>query len=224
MIFDTFPASWRDILSNELEKPYITELEQFLANEYKNHTIYPSADNLFNAFRYCSFDDARVVIIGQDPYINPAQAHGLAFSVLEPTSPPPSLKNIFKELVDDIGCAYPSTTELKSWASQGVLLLNAIMSVRESESLSHQNRGWEEFSDSVLKIINDKKEHIVFIIWGSYAIKKGSFIDSSRHLIITSPHPSPLSAYRGFFGSKPFSRANRYLIDNNILPIEWGLD
>lgn len=220
MIFDLLPQNWRTLLYDELQKPYIKELEQFLLDEYKNHTVYPSMENLFNAFKLCDFDKLKIVIIGQDPYINPHQAHGLAFSVLEPTPPPPSLKNIFKELQDDLGVV-AQTTNLSHWASQGVLLLNAIMSVREGESLSHQKRGWESFSDSVLKVINDRKENIVFILWGSYAIKKGLFLDDSKHLVIKSPHPSPLSAHRGFFGSKPFSKTNEYLKYHSKDVIEW---
>lgn len=215
--------SWRDALADELQKPYLQELKQTLVNEKLHHTIYPEEQNIFNAYNTTDFDDVKVVILGQDPYHGPEQAHGLAFSVLNGVKHPPSLVNIFKELHDDIGCAYPATSELTKWAEQGVFLLNVILTVRAANAASHKDIGWEHFTDATIKAISEKKEHVVFILWGKPAQMKEKLIDTTKHYILKSPHPSPLSSYRGFFGSKPFSKTNEYLIANNKEPIQWCL-
>ena len=215
--------SWKIALADEFEKPYMIELKKFLIEEKKHYTIYPAGKNIFNAYNTTSFDDVKVVIIGQDPYHGPNQAHGLCFSVLNGVPFPPSLQNIFKELVDDIGCEYPKTSELTSWAKQGVFLINAVLSVRAGQANSHRDKGWEKFTDATIKAISEKKENVVFILWGRPAQQKEKLIDSSKHFIIKAPHPSPLSAYRGFFGSKPFSKTNAYLLSHGLDPIQWCL-
>ncbi|QOP40955.1 uracil-DNA glycosylase [Sulfurimonas marina] len=215
--------SWRDVLAEELKKPYLKELKQTLQEEKLQHTIYPTDENIFNAYNTTDFDNVKVVILGQDPYHGENQAHGLAFSVLNGVKHPPSLVNIFKELQDDIGCPYPTTSELTSWASQGVFLINAVLTVRAANAASHKDIGWEKFTDATIKAISEKKEHVVFILWGRPAQMKEKLIDQSKHLILKSPHPSPLSSYRGFFGSKPFSKTNEYLIANGKSPINWCL-
>jgi len=215
--------SWKIALADEFEKPYMIELKKFLIEEKKYYTIYPAGKNIFNAYNTTSFDDVKVVIIGQDPYHGPNQAHGLCFSVLNGVPFPPSLQNIFKELVDDIGCEYPKTSELTSWAKQGVFLINAVLSVRAGQANSHRDKGWEKFTDATIKAISEKKENVVFILWGRPAQQKEKLIDSSKHFIIKAPHPSPLSAYRGFFGSKPFSKTNAYLLSHGLDPIQWCL-
>ena len=215
--------SWREVLANELTKPYLKELKKTLLQEKQHYTIYPQEQNIFNAYNTTDFKNVKVVILGQDPYHGQNQAHGLAFSVLNGVKHPPSLINIFKELSDDIGCAYPHTSELTLWAKQGVFLLNTVLSVRAANAASHQGIGWEEFTDATIKAISEHKEHVVFILWGRPAQMKEKLIDSKKHLILKAPHPSPLSSYRGFFGSKPFSKTNSYLIANNKSPINWCL-
>lgn len=213
--------SWKWRLQGEFEKPYFKELTDFVREEYRQRVVYPPGKLIFNAFNLCPFDRVKVVLIGQDPYHGPGQAQGLCFSVNEGIKHPPSLVNIFKELESDLGIATPSSGSLVHWAEQGVFLLNATLTVREHEAGSHQNRGWEQFTDAVIRSLATEKEHLVFILWGGYAQRKGAFIDRNRHLVIASPHPSPLSAYHGFFGTKPFSRTNQYLIANGVEPIEW---
>jgi len=214
-------SGWKTQLQNEFEKPYFERVTSFVRQEYATTTVYPPGRLIFNAFNLCPFDKVRVVIIGQDPYHEPGQAHGLCFSVNDGVSFPPSLQNIFKEIHDDIGTPIPISGNLTRWAQQGVLLLNATLTVRAHQAGSHQNKGWEEFTDAVIRQLNDHKEHLVFILWGSYAQRKGSIIDRSRHLVLSSAHPSPLSAYRGFFGNHHFSQANAYLQKNGIPPIQW---
>lgn len=214
-------SGWKVQLENEFEKPYFERVTSFVRQEYATTTVYPPAKLIFNAFNLCPFDKVHVVIIGQDPYHEPGQAHGLCFSVNDGVPFPPSLQNIFKEIHDDIGTPMPTSGNLTRWAEQGVLLLNATLTVRAHQAGSHQNKGWEEFTDAVIRQLNDHKEHLVFILWGSYAQRKGSIIDRSKHLVLTSAHPSPLSAYRGFFGNHHFSQANAYLQKNGIPPIQW---
>ena len=206
--------SWKARLQDEFDKPYFAALTQFVRNEYAAGTVYPPGREMFAAFDACPFDDVRVVILGQDPYHEPGQAHGLCFSVNDGVQFPPSLVNIFKEIESDLGRPMPSSGNLMRWAKQGVLLLNATLTVRAHQAGSHQNKGWEAFTDAVIHRLATERNHIVFILWGSYAQRKGSFIDRNRHCVLQSPHPSPLSAYRGFFGNKHFSRANAYLIEN----------
>lgn len=214
-------ASWKSVLSDEFEKNYFTELSKFVKNEYKTQKIYPPGNLIFNAFDQCPFDKLKVVILGQDPYHGPGQAHGLCFSVKEGIAFPPSLRNIFKELNGDLGKEIPDSGNLINWAKQGVLLLNATLTVRANQAGSHQNKGWEQFTDAVIHKINTQKQHVVFILWGNYAISKGKLIDQNKHLVLTSVHPSPLSASRGFFGNKHFSRANEFLRRNGLDPIQW---
>ena len=213
--------SWKERLQGEFEKPYFKELTDFVREEYRQRVVYPPGKLIVNAFNLCPFDRVKVVLIGQDPYHGPGQAQGLCFSVNDGIKFPPSLVNIFKELESDLGIATPQSGSLVHWAEQGVFLLNATLTVREHEAGSHQNRGWETFTDAVIRCLATEKEHLVFILWGGYAQRKGAFIDRSRHLVIASPHPSPLSAYHGFFGTKPFSRTNDYLKANGIEPIDW---
>ena len=204
--------SWKEVLANEFSKDYFVKLTQFVKEEYSGETpIYPPAKLIFNAFDKCPFDKVKVVILGQDPYHGVGQAHGLCFSVNKGIPFPPSLLNIFKEIESDMGTPIPEDGDLTRWSEQGVLLLNATLTVRASQAGSHQRRGWEEFTDAAIRELASRREGIVFILWGSYAQKKGAFIDRSKHLVLTSPHPSPLSAYQGFFGNHPFSIANRYL-------------
>jgi uracil-DNA glycosylase len=214
-------TSWKQRLLKEFEKEYFVELTQFVRSEYAAYVIYPPAKQIFSAFDSCPFEDIKVVIIGQDPYHGPGQANGLCFSVNEGVKPPRSLDNIFKEIKTDLGQPIPTSGNLERWAKQGVLLLNATLTVRAASPGSHQNMGWETFTDSVIKIISDQKQDVVFILWGAYAQKKGEVIDRSKHLIISSPHPSPFSADRGFFGSKPFSKANEYLKSKGRKEIQW---
>lgn len=213
--------SWRLRLQEEFDKPYFRELTDFVRQEYTQRVIYPPGKLIFNAFNLCPFHKVKVVLIGQDPYHGPGQAQGLCFSVNDGIKFPPSLVNIFKELESDLGIATPTSGSLVRWAMQGVFLLNATLTVREHEAGSHQNRGWETFTDAVIRCLATQKEHLVFILWGGYAQRKGAFIDRSRHLVIASPHPSPLSAYHGFFGTKPFSRTNDYLKAQGLEPIQW---
>ena len=213
--------SWQQQLQGEFDKPYFAKLVAFVKQEYAHHTVYPPGKLIFNAFNQCPFDKVKVVLLGQDPYHEPGQAHGLCFSVNEGVQFPPSLGNIFKEIHDDIGTPIPTSGNLTRWAQQGVLLLNATLTVREHQAGSHQRQGWEEFTDAVIRILSEKREHLVFILWGSYAQSKSQLIDGSRHCILRSAHPSPLSAYRGFFGNHHFSLANQYLRTNGIQEIQW---
>ena len=212
---------WKEVLKEEFEKEYFISLINFISYEYKNKVVYPEAKNIFNAFNLCSFNDTKVVIIGQDPYHQPNQAHGLCFSVLDPTPCPPSLKNIYKEIELDLGIEPPTSNDLSRWAKQGVLLINATLTVEANKAGSHRNKGWEEFTDSVINHLANEKKGIVFLLWGSYAQKKGEFIDETKHLVLKSVHPSPLSAYRGFFGNNHFSKTNDYLISKGKEPIDW---
>lgn len=213
--------SWKRELQEEFDKDYFRILTDFVRDEYTRHRIYPPGSLIFNAFNLCPFDKVKVVLLGQDPYHEPGQAHGLCFSVQDGVPFPPSLQNIFKETLNDVGKPMPSSGNLSSWAQQGVLLLNATLTVREHQAGSHQGKGWETFTDTVIRILSQRKEHLVFILWGSYAQKKGDVIDRSRHLVLSSAHPSPLSAYRGFFGNHHFSLANDYLIRTGQQPINW---
>ena len=214
-------ASWKSKLNTEFEKEYFLRLSEFVKEEYRTKTIYPPGSLIFNAFNLCPFQKVKAVIIGQDPYHGPGQAHGLCFSVREGTDFPPSLINIFKEIESDLGIKRPVNGNLERWAAQGVLLLNATLTVMAHQAGSHQKRGWEQYTDSVISTLNNEKENIVFFLWGAYAQKKGESIDRSKHLVLESVHPSPLSAYQGFFGNKHFSKCNEYLEKNGIGPIKW---
>ena len=213
--------SWRERLQTEFDKPYFEALTDFVRMEYQRGRCYPPGKLIFNAFNLCPFDQVKVVLIGQDPYHEPRQAMGLCFSVNDGIPFPPSLQNIFKEIHDDTGASVPASGNLTRWAQQGVMLLNATLTVREHQAGSHQGHGWETFTDAVIKVLAEQREHLVFILWGSYAQRKGAFIDRSRHLVLQSAHPSPLSAYRGFFGNKHFSQANEYLKAHGVEPICW---
>jgi uracil-DNA glycosylase len=214
--------SWIPYLEEELDKPYFSDLSNFVKTEYINHNCFPPESQIFNAFNHCHFEAVKVVIIGQDPYHGEGQANGLCFSVREGISHPPSLKNIFKEIESDLGIPYPKSGNLLRWANQGVLLLNATLTVRADEAGSHQKEGWEAFTDSVIKTISDRKENIVFLLWGGYAKKKIKLIDLNRHHVLTSGHPSPLSANRGYwFGNKNFYDTNKWLINKDMRPIAW---
>lgn len=217
----TIEESWKRVLGSEFEKEYFKTLRDFIHSEYRNKIIYPPAKQIFNAFDSCPFESVKVVILGQDPYHEPSQAHGLSFSVLPPCPPPPSLVNIYKEIRSDVGTLVSANGDLTDWSRQGVLLLNATLTVEAHKAGSHQNKGWETFTDSAIKALAENREHLVFMLWGSYAQRKGAFIDRSRHLVLQAPHPSPLSAYRGFFGCKHFSAANAYLISQGLSPIVW---
>lgn len=213
--------SWKKHLAPEFEKDYFVQLTDFVRNEYAHTTVYPPGRLIFNAFNLCPFDRVKVVIIGQDPYHGPGQAHGLCFSVNDGIAFPPSLQNIFKEIQADLGKPIPTSGNLTRWAEQGVLMLNATLTVRAHTAGSHQRRGWEEFTDAAIRALNNEREHLVFILWGAYAQKKGAFIDRSRHLVLTSAHPSPLSAHNGFFGNHHFSLTNDYLRAHGQTPIDW---
>ncbi len=216
-----FGNSWDKLLKEEFEKPYYLELREFLRNEYNTKTIYPGPYDIFNALKFTDYDDVKVVILGQDPYHEPGQAHGLAFSVNKGVKIPPSLINIYKEISDDIGCQMPNSGYLLGWAKQGVLLLNATLTVRAHQANSHQNIGWAKFTDNIVNLLNKREKPMVFMLWGANAWRKAECVTNNNHLILKSPHPSPLSAYRGFFGCKHFSKANAFLNSNNIKPIEW---
>jgi uracil-DNA glycosylase len=213
--------TWKAVLEEEFGKSYFSELTATVREAYLHKTIYPLPPFIFNAFELCPLDQVKVVIIGQDPYHGPGQAHGLCFSVPEGVRIPPSLRNIYKEIQDDIGCDLPESGNLERWAKQGVLLLNATLTVEAGNAGSHQGLGWETFTDAVIKTISDQKEHVVFLLWGSYARSKATLIDRSKHLILEAPHPSPLSAYRGFLGCKHFSQTNAYLAKQGLEQIEW---
>lgn len=213
--------SWKEHLQSEFDKDYFLKLTDFVKDEYRQHQIFPPGKLIFNAYNLCSFDDVKVVIIGQDPYHGPGQAHGLCFSVNDDVPFPPSLKNIFKEIKSDLDIDTPATGNLTRWAEQGVLLLNATLTVRAHQAGSHQNKGWETFTDVTIRALAEGKENLVFILWGNYAQRKGAFIDRNKHLVLSSAHPSPLSAYNGFFGNKHFSTANEYLKTHNRKEIVW---
>lgn len=218
----TINETWKPFLQQEFDKPYFNSLVDFVKTEYKKQTCYPPGSQIFNAFEHCHFDDLKVVIIGQDPYHGPRQAHGLCFSVNEGIEHPPSLINIFKEIEQDTGKAYPKSGDLTRWADQGVLLLNATLTVRACQAGSHQKKGWEQFTDTVISIVSEKKENIVFLLWGSNAKEKASLIDNKKHHILMSGHPSPLSANRGlWFGNKHFSKTNNFLKSKGLPEIEW---
>ena len=213
--------SWKSRLKTEFDKPYFGQLIDFVKNEYQTQTVYPPGKEIFRAFDKCNFDDVKVVIIGQDPYHGPGQANGLCFSVRDGVRMPPSLVNIFKEIQKDLGKPIPTSGDLERWANQGVLLLNATLTVRASSAGSHQNKGWETFTDAVIQTISNECENVVFLLWGAYAQKKGEIIDRKKHLVLMSAHPSPFSADRGFFGCKHFSKANEYLKGKGLKEIEW---
>jgi len=212
---------WKEQLNDEFEKDYFVKLSEFVRDEYKTQQIFPPGKLIFNAFDQCTFDNLKVVILGQDPYHGPEQAHGLCFSVNDGIKFPPSLRNIFKELNQDVGKPIPESGNLTQWAKQGVLLINATLTVRVHQAGSHQKKGWEQFTDAVIQKISDKKENVVFLLWGNYAISKSKFIDQNKHLVLASVHPSPLSASRGFFGNKHFSRCNEFLKEKGLEEINW---
>lgn len=212
---------WEEVLQSEFEKPYFAKLREWVKEEYKSKIIYPPAKLIFNAFDSCPFDNVKVVILGQDPYHGPGQAHGLCFSVNDGVPFPPSLQNIFKEIADDLQKPIPKSGNLTRLANQGVLLLNATLTVQKDKAGSHQNKGWEEFTDAAIRILAEKKTNIVFLLWGSFAGKKETLITPNKHLVLKSAHPSPLSAYRGFLGNKHFSKTNEYLISQGKEPIDW---
>ncbi|MBP5724492.1 MAG: uracil-DNA glycosylase [Bacteroidales bacterium] len=213
--------SWKNVLIDEFNKPYFVALKEFLVEEKKKYVVYPAGANIFNAFACTPFNKVKVVIIGQDPYHGPGQAHGLSFSVPEGIQKPPSLVNIFKELQSDIGKPIPESGNLESWARQGVLLLNATLTVRANQAGSHQKHGWEQFTDSVIRTLSDQKSGLVFLLWGRFAQDKAALIDASKHHILKAAHPSPLSAYNGFFGCKHFSKTNEILLSQGETAIEW---
>ncbi|MEK4968042.1 uracil-DNA glycosylase [Cytobacillus sp. FSL M8-0252] len=217
-------SDWQKRLSPEKEKPYFQKLMSFLEQEYRNHTIYPVKGNIFNALEYTSFEETKVVILGQDPYHGANQAHGLSFSVQPGVKIPPSLRNIYKELATDIGCPIPNHGCLISWAKQGVLLLNTVLTVREGEANAHRGQGWEEFTNHIITSLNHREKPIIFVLWGKPAQAKLKLINTEKHATILAPHPSPLSAHRGFFGSKPFSKINQKLLEWGEKPIDWKID
>ncbi|MFC4305689.1 uracil-DNA glycosylase [Cohnella boryungensis] len=214
---------WGQLLAEETEKPYYKKLMDQVAEQYQIHTVYPPTADVFRAFELTPYDKVKVVILGQDPYHGAGQAHGLSFSVRPGVKLPPSLKNIYKELCDDTGCSEPSHGFLEHWARQGVLLLNNVLTVRESEANSHRKLGWEKFTDKVISLLNERERPIAFVLWGKPAQEKGRFIDTSKHFVLQSVHPSPLSAYGGFWGSKPFSQCNAFLRSNGFAEIDWQL-
>jgi len=213
--------SWKKHLEGEFRKDYFLQLIDFVRHEYKTHTVYPPGREIFRAFDCADFEGVNVVIIGQDPYHGPGQANGLCFSVRDGVPFPPSLRNIFKEIQSDLGKPIPQSSDLERWANQGVLLLNATLTVRASAAGSHQNKGWEQFTDAVIKVISEHKTNVVFLLWGAYAQKKGEIIDRNKHLVLMSAHPSPFSADRGFFGNKHFSKTNEYLKSKGLKEIDW---
>ncbi len=215
---------WLPKINEEFKKPYYKELYSFVKNEYSSSIVYPKADDIFNAFHLTPLKDVKVLILGQDPYHEINQAHGLCFSVLPGNDIPPSLVNIYKELHDDLGCNIPNNGYLEKWAKQGVLLLNTVLTVRAHQANSHKNRGWENFTDAVIQAVNEKDDPVVFMLWGSPAQKKIPMLTNPKHLILTAPHPSPLSAYRGFFGCRHFSKCNEFLLKNNLEPIDWQIE
>ncbi len=217
------PESWHEHLNGELNKPYFQKLAKFVDEERQQHTVFPPEEDVFNALRLAPYENVNVLLLGQDPYHDDNQAHGLCFSVRPGIKPPPSLVNMFKELRDDLGCRIPNNGYLVPWAKQGILLLNAVLTVRAHEPNSHKSHGWEKFTDAVIRAVNEKRDPVIFVLWGGYAQKKISLIDTTRHTIIQSAHPSPLSARNGFFGSKPFSKINAALHDAGKPEIDWQL-
>lgn len=219
-----FQNDWQELLKEECKQPYYLKLMEYLEAEYEAGIVYPVKEDIFNAFHYTAYEDTKVVILGQDPYHGPNQAHGLSFSVQQGVKAPPSLKNIFKELQQDLGCSPPDHGHLLAWAHQGVLLLNTVLTVRQSEPNSHKGRGWERLTNRVIELLNDRPQPIVFILWGRQAQEKKSLISSPHHNVLEAAHPSPFSANRGFFGSQPFSKANRFLLQKGQEPIDWNLN
>ncbi len=215
---------WLTSIGSEFKKPYYGELYQFVKSEYENGTIYPSSEDIFNAFHFTPLSQVKVVILGQDPYHNVGQAHGLCFSVKPEVDIPPSLVNIYKELQNDLNCYIPNNGYLEKWAKQGILLLNTVLTVRAHQANSHQGRGWEQFTDAVIRAVNEVDHPVVFLLWGKPAQNKKAMLNNPKHLILEAPHPSPLSAYRGFFGCKHFSKANEYLKNNGLEPIDWQIE
>jgi uracil-DNA glycosylase len=220
----TIPESWQAVIGDELEKPYFQQLQQFVAEERQNHTVYPPAEDVYNALKLTPYDQVRVLLLGQDPYHDENQAHGLCFSVRPGIKPPPSLVNIFKELQNDLGCRIPNHGYLVKWANQGVLLLNAVLTVRAHQANSHKNKGWEKFTDAVIRAVNAKPDPVVFVLWGGYAQNKLKLISPGRHTVVQSAHPSPLSANNGFFGSRPFSQINATLRAAGKPEIDWQIE
>ncbi|ASA23214.1 uracil-DNA glycosylase [Paenibacillus donghaensis] len=218
-----FGNDWDEVLQDEIEQPYFQELRYALAREYKEHTVYPPKELLFSALKLTPYNSTRVVILGQDPYHGPGQAHGLSFSVKPGVRIPPSLRNIYAELKEDTGTPIPNHGSLVHWAEQGVMLLNAVLTVRDGQANSHKGLGWERFTDAVMKKLGQRTAPMVFMLWGSHAQQKGAFIDTTRHLVLQSPHPSPLSAHRGFLGSRPFSKANQYLESHGLEGMDWRI-
>ncbi len=218
-----FHNDWGPLLQEEMDRPYYQELRKRLAEEYRSRTVYPDMHHIYQALHWTSYEDAKVVILGQDPYHGPGQAHGLSFSVQQGVRQPPSLQNIFKELRDDLGYAIPNHGCLEHWARQGVLLLNAVLTVRESQPNSHKGLGWEKMTDRIIAALGERERPLVFVLWGRHAQQKAAYIDRSRHLVLTSAHPSPLSAHNGFFGSRPFSRANEFLRSTGQESIDWQI-
>ncbi len=216
-------GKWADALKEEFRKPYYTDLYKFIKEEYSSHVVYPPSEDIFNALHLTDLRDIKVVILGQDPYHEPGQAHGLCFSVRPEVDIPPSLVNIYKELHDDLGCKIPDNGYLVHWAEQGVLLLNTLLTVRAHQAFSHRGKGWENFTDAIIRAVNKEDRPIVYMLWGSPAQKKAEMLDNPKHLILKAPHPSPLSAYRGFFGCRHFSKCNEFLEKNGIAPIDWQI-
>ncbi|WP_071461441.1 uracil-DNA glycosylase [Bacillus massilinigeriensis] len=215
---------WAPLLDEEFEKPYYRNLRSFLKEEYERETVYPAKEDIFNALHYTDYEDVKVVLLGQDPYHGPGQAHGLSFSVKPGVRIPPSLRNIFRELHEDVGCPTPDHGYLKKWADQGVLMLNTVLTVKEGKAHSHKGKGWETFTDRVITLLNDREKPVIFLLWGKPAQEKIKLIDKEKHIIITSAHPSPLSARRGFFGSHPFSRINEHLGKLGEVAIDWEIE
>lgn len=220
---EIFDNDWQEVVGAEFAKPYYLKLREFLKQEYENETVYPDKADMWNAFKHTAFEDVKVVILGQDPYHGPNQAHGLSFSVQPGVPHPPSLRNMLKELKEDLGCAIPQDGTLTKWADQGVLMLNTVLTVRKGQAHSHRGQGWEQFTDEVIRKLSDREKPVIFVLWGRPAQKKKQFIDLDRHAIIESPHPSPLSANRGFFGSQPYSKVNDLLKQNGEQPIDFCL-
>lgn len=218
-------GDWLEAVGGEFKKPYYKKLYEFVKNEYSTHVVYPPSEDIFNALHFTPLKDVKVLILGQDPYHEPGQAHGLSFSVLPgKADTPPSLQNIYKELNDDLGCYIPNNGYLKKWADQGVLMLNTVLTVRAHAAGSHQGKGWEQFTDAIIRAVNKKDEPVVYMLWGRPAQMKRSMLNNPKHLVLTAPHPSPLSAYRGFFGCKHFSQANEFLKANGLEPIDWQIE
>ena len=216
---------WLDVLKPEFSKPYYRQLFQFVQGEYGRAVVYPPADDIFNAFHFTPLSEVKVLLLGQDPYHNEHQAHGMSFSVLpDQKEIPPSLQNIYQELHDDLGCSIPNNGYLKKWADQGVLLLNTVLTVRAHQANSHQGKGWEQFTDAVIEAVNAQERPIVYLLWGRPAQNKAFMLNNPRHLILKAPHPSPLSAYRGFFGCRHFSQANEFLVKNGVDPVDWQIE